>query len=98
MIDLTFDAAEDYHRYAIEWEPHEMRWYIDEELVHVRSTWEPTPVPNLPMGVYCSAWPPRSTELAGEFRDGDLPICSHIKLIGISTWDTTPHSIVEHKA
>jgi len=50
MIDLTFDAAEDYHRYAIEWEPHELRWYVDDDLIHLRSTWEPTPVPNLPMG------------------------------------------------
>ena len=23
MIDLTFDAADDFHRYAVEWEPHE---------------------------------------------------------------------------
>lgn len=94
MIDLTFDAAKDYHRYAIEWEPHELRWYVDDELVHVRSTWEPTPVPNLPMGVYCSTWPPRSTELAGELRDCDLPICSHVKGISISAWDTTPHDTV----
>jgi beta-glucanase (GH16 family) len=94
MIDLTFDAAEDYHRYAIEWEPHELRWYVDNELVHVRSTWEPSPVPNLPMGVYCNTWPPRSTELAGELRDYDLPICSNVKGISISAWATTTHDTV----
>ena len=95
MIDLTFDAAADYHRYAIEWEPHELRWYVDDELVHVRSTWEPTPVPNLPMGVYCSTWPPKSTELAGELRDSDLPICSQVKGIDISVWAATTQGAVK---
>lgn len=94
MIDLTFDAAEDYHRYAIEWEHHELRWFVDDELVHVRSTWEPTPVPNLPMGVYCSIWPPRSTELAGELKDSDLAICSQVKGIYVSVWAATPEVTV----
>ena len=42
IIDLAFDAAEGDHQYAIEWEPHELRWFVDNDLVHVRSTWEPT--------------------------------------------------------
>jgi GR25 family glycosyltransferase involved in LPS biosynthesis len=92
MIDLTFDAAEDYHRYAIEWEPQELRWFVDDELIYVRSVWEPTPIPNLPMGVYCSTWPPKSTELAGELRDCDLPVCSYVRSIGVSTWYTTSHN------
>ena len=86
IIDLSFDATKDYHRYAIEWEPHEIRWFVDDELVHVRSIWEPTQVPNLPMGVYCSVWPPRSIELAGELISNELPIHSYVKNICISTW------------
>jgi GR25 family glycosyltransferase involved in LPS biosynthesis len=84
MIDLGFDAAEDFHRYAIEWEPHEIRWFVDNELVHVRAAWEPTPVPNLPMQLHCSIWPPRSKELAGEIRDDDLPVSSQVKSIIVS--------------
>ena len=94
MISSTFDVANDYHRYAIEWEPHELRWFIDDELVHLRAYWEPTPVPNLPMRVYCSTWPSRSTELAGELRDHELPIYSYVKGINISKWILTPHDIV----
>ena len=94
MIDLTFDAAENYHAYAIEWEPNEMRWFVDDELVHVRSTWEPTPVPNLPMGMYCSTWPTRSTELAGKLRDCDISISSYVKSISISAWGATSHDAV----
>lgn len=97
MIDLTFDAAEDFHRYAIEWEPHELRWFVDDELVHVRSPWEPTPVPNQPMGLYCNTWASRSTELAGVLRDSDLPIYSHVKKISISDCAITMHDTVTPK-
>jgi GR25 family glycosyltransferase involved in LPS biosynthesis len=86
MIDLGFDAAEDFHRYAIEWEPNEIRWFVDNQLVHVRAVWEPTPVPNLPMQLHCSIWPPRSTELAGEIHDVELPVSSQVKSIIVSAW------------
>jgi beta-glucanase (GH16 family) len=91
MIDLTFDAAEDYHRYAIEWEPHEVRWFVDDNLIHVRGLWEPTPVPNLPMGLYCSIWPPNSGELAGELRASDLPVSSDVRRIELWEWCAALH-------
>ncbi len=86
VIDLTFDAAEDYHRYAIEWEPHEVRWFVDDHLIHVRALWEPTPVPNLPMRMYCSIWPPNSGDLAGELRAFDLPVSSDLRRIELWEW------------
>lgn len=92
VIDLSFDAADDYHRYAIEWEPHEVRWFVDDELIHVRGLWEPSPVPHLPMKVYCSVWLPKSTELAGELRSSDLPVSSDMRSIEISEWCAVPHS------
>src|SRR6056297_1874685 len=51
LIDLGFDASEDFHNYAIEWEPYEIRWFVDGGLIHVRKHGYPTPVPNLPMKV-----------------------------------------------
>lgn len=90
VIDLTFDAAEDYHRYAVEWEPHEVRWFVDDQLIHVRASWEPTPIPNLPMAVYCSIWPPRSRELAGTLRLCDLPAASDLKRIEAWEWCAAP--------
>jgi len=81
VVDLTFDAAEDHHRYAVEWEPHELRWFVDNQLIHVRGPWEPTPIPNLPMGVYCSIWPPQSAELAGTLGSSDLPASSELKRV-----------------
>lgn len=86
LVDLTFDAAEEYHRYAIEWEPHEVRWLVDDQLVHVRGLWEPTPIPNLPMELFCSVWPPRSAELAGTLRRSDLPVSAEIKKVELWEW------------
>ncbi len=31
---LDFDLSEDFHIYAVEWEPEEIRWYLDGELVY----------------------------------------------------------------
>ncbi|MBL8538218.1 MAG: family 16 glycosylhydrolase [Hyphomonadaceae bacterium] len=33
--ELPFDASEDFHTYAFEWRRNAIRWYIDNELVHV---------------------------------------------------------------
>lgn len=64
-IDLGFDASADFHRYAIEWFPGRIRWFVDDVLVHDRGSWDPTPVPHLPMTLHANLWPPRSVELAG---------------------------------
>jgi len=90
LLELPFDAAEAYHHYAIEWEPHEVRWFVDYRLVHARGAWEPTPVPELPMRLYINTWPPSSTELAGELNDGDLPVFSEVMDIRIFDWKLDP--------
>ncbi|MEC5293001.1 family 16 glycosylhydrolase [Aurantimonas sp. C2-6-R+9] len=64
-VDLGFDASADFHRYAIEWFPDQIRWFVDDVLVHKRGSWDPTPVPHLPMTLHANLWSPRSVELAG---------------------------------
>lgn len=39
--------ADDYHVYALEWEPSEMRYYIDGELFHTINTWYSSPNGNI---------------------------------------------------
>lgn len=82
-IDLGFDASENYHRFAIEWGPGEICWYVDDTLVHRRVNWGPTPIPHLPMSLHVNAWPTRSKELAGRLSDRRLPASSSIKSIEI---------------
>jgi len=84
VIDLEFDASEAEHRYAIEWNPCEIRWFVDDKLIHRRTMWDPTPIPNLPMTFHINSWPSRSTELAGRVRDRFLPATVIVTSIDIS--------------
>jgi GR25 family glycosyltransferase involved in LPS biosynthesis len=82
-IDLGFDASESYHKYTIEWGAHEIRWLVDNRLVHSRVEWEPTPIPHLPMALHVNTWPSRSKELAGRLTNRRLPTTTFIKSITV---------------
>ena len=84
-IDLGFDVSESYHRYAIEWEPNEIRWFVDNRLIHRRVEWDPTPIPHLPMAFHVNIWPTRSKELAGRLAAHKFPTNIFIKSIAIDT-------------
>lgn len=82
-IDLGFDASDAFHRFAIEWDRNEIRWFVDDRLVHRRAEWEPTPIPHLPMVLHVNAWPTRSKELAGRLASRRLPTTVFIKSIEV---------------
>ncbi len=84
LIDLGFDASEDFHLYEIEWEPDVIRWRVDERLVHERYVWEPTPIPNLPAEFNLNLWHSRSTELAGRLWGSALPARAQFQDVRIS--------------
>lgn len=83
FIKLGFDASESYHQYAIEWDPTEIRWFVDNRLVHRRVNWDPTPIPHLPMALNLNIWPSRSRELAGRLNERKLPTTTYLKSISI---------------
>jgi GR25 family glycosyltransferase involved in LPS biosynthesis len=95
LISLDFDASQDYHDYAIEWEPHEIRWYIDNNLVYVRANWEPTPIPEYPMQFFINTWPSRSEELVGAIMDDMLPQSCCVRNVKIQSWSLD--TIIEKK-
>ena len=72
-IDLGFDASNASHRFAIEWGPYEIRWLVDDNLVHRRVIWNPTPIPHLPMTFHINSWISRSTQFAGRINNKRLP-------------------------
>src|SRR5690606_23882963 len=80
-IDLGFDASESYHLYSIEWRPSEIRWFVDNRLVHSRVVWDPTPIPHLPMAFHVNIWPTRSKELAGRLASHQFPTSTFIQSI-----------------
>lgn len=80
-IELGFDASKGMHRYAIEWTPWEIRWWVDDRIVHRRVLWDPTPIPHLPMELHVNTWPSRSTQLAGRLNTRRLPAMTHVQSI-----------------
>jgi GR25 family glycosyltransferase involved in LPS biosynthesis len=72
-IELGFDASKASHRFAIEWSPCEIRWLVDDRLIHRRAIWDPTPIPHLPMALHVNSWLSRSTQLAGRINNRRLP-------------------------
>lgn len=80
-IELGFDASKSAHRFAIEWDPSEIRWLVDKELVHRRVNWDPTPIPHLPMTVHVNTWPSRSKELAGRLNNRLFPATTIVRSI-----------------
>lgn len=86
-IPLGFDASKALHRFAIEWEPCEIRWFVDGELVHRRATWDPTPIPHLPMTLHVNTWPTRSRELAGRLALRTLPASAIVRRIAVDSFN-----------
>jgi hypothetical protein len=82
-IDLGFDASMALHKYAIEWEPDEIRWLVDGRVVHRRVLWDPTPIPHLPMTLHVNTWPTRSRELAGRLVLHALPAVARVRRIAV---------------
>jgi len=92
-IALGFDASESPHRFAIEWNPCSIRWLVDEQLIHERVNWDPTPIPHLPMALHVNTWPSRSRALAGRLASRRLPATAVVKSIAVeATLDVQPRS------
>ena len=83
LIELGFDASEAAHRFAIEWNPDEMKWLVDGRLVHRRRNWEPTPIPHLPMTLHANTWPSCSRKLAGRLEHRRLPAAAVVRSIAV---------------
>jgi GR25 family glycosyltransferase involved in LPS biosynthesis len=86
-IKLGFDASKAPHHYAIEWNSCEIRWFVDQRLVHCRTIWDPTPIPHLPMKLHVNTWPTRSRELGGRLALHALPASAFLRRIVICAYD-----------
>ncbi len=87
-VDLGFDATCDFHKYSIEWFPNEIRWYVDDVLIHKRFNWEPTPIPHLPMTLHLNIWPSMSRELAGNVDIVKLPAKALIESVSFKEYES----------
>jgi GR25 family glycosyltransferase involved in LPS biosynthesis len=83
-VDLGFNATRDFHRYAIDWRPDRVAWIVDDEIVHVREGWDPTPIPHLPMRLHANLWSPRSKNLAGAVDTTRLPARARFRVLRVT--------------
>lgn len=86
-IPLGFDVSKALHRFAIEWSPCEILWFVDDKLVHRRAAWNPTPIPHLPMTLHVNTWPTRSRELAGRLKLQALPATAFLHRVVVDAID-----------
>lgn len=82
-IDLGFDATKDFHHYAIEWQPGFIAWLVDGRVVHRRASWDPTPIPHLPMRLHANLWISRSEDLAGCIDEEILPASAALRNVAV---------------
>jgi GR25 family glycosyltransferase involved in LPS biosynthesis len=92
IIKLGFDASKALHQFTIEWDPCEIRWFVDQKLVHRRATWNPTPIPHLPMTLHVNTWPTRSRELAGRLALRKLPASTIVRRVAVDTCNADPRA------
>jgi beta-glucanase (GH16 family) len=92
IIKLRFDASKALHQFAIEWDPCEIRWFVDQKLVHRRTLWDPTPIPHLPMTLHVNTWPTRSRKLAGQLTLRELPASAVLRRVAVYTYDADSRS------
>jgi len=85
LIDLGFDSTTDFHTYTIEWGANEIRWFVDNKLIHTRVNWTSTPIPHLPMKFHINLWPSQSHELAGKLSNRLLPSSTLLQSVRLTT-------------
>ena len=77
-ISLGFDATQGFHRYEVDWNADHIQWRVDGLLVHERSQWTPTPIPDQPMEFNLNVWSSESVRFAGPFDEAALPTCVEV--------------------
>ena len=85
IYDLGFDAAEDFHEYAFDWQADSITWYVDGVAVY-RATED---IPNSPGFIMMNLWNVSDTHAswAGKFDPSRLPVVAEYQWIGYQEAD-----------
>lgn len=83
VYDLGFDASEEFHEYAFDWQPDSITWYVDGKAVYKVTGDMPQTAGHIMMNFwnvadYKSNW-------AGKFEGKNLPITAQYEWIGFSS-------------
>ncbi|MCM3271812.1 family 16 glycosylhydrolase [Paenibacillus elgii] len=91
IINLGFDAAEDFHNYAFEWSPTYIKWFVDDKLVHTE-TGTRGALPTNPGHIMVNLWSGAgsTTGWTGEFTYPGTPIRAAYDWIKFTPADQLP--------
>lgn len=80
VYHLGFDAAEDFHEYAFDWQEDSITWYVDGKPV-CRATKD---IPSMPGQIMMNIWnvADSSADWAGKFDESYLPVSAQYEWIG----------------
>lgn len=84
LYDLGFDAAEDFHTYAIEWHEDKIVWFVDGEEVYTAEE----NIPSTESKIMMNAW--NGTGVDGwlnAFDDSSLPLTAEYEWVGFTAFD-----------
>jgi beta-glucanase (GH16 family) len=96
LIDLGFDAADDFHTYEIDWQPDAIRWLVDGEVAYERVAWNPTPIPDQPLQFNLNLWHSRSKDFAGSLAAAQLPASAGVRSVEIREAVTAGIDVIDN--
>lgn len=80
VYHLGFDASEDFHEYAFDWQPDSITWYVDGRPVYRATDNIPSHAGNIMMNLWNVA--DSNADWAGKFDPYYLPVYAEYKWIG----------------
>ena len=83
IYDLGFDASEEFHEYAFDWQPDSITWYVDGKAVYKVTGDMPQTAGNIMMNFWNVA--DYKANWAGKFEGKNLPITAQYEWIGFSS-------------
>ncbi len=77
-IGQPYDGSQEFHNYAFEWLPGEIKWYRDGQLVKQATVAgaDPNQIPDIDMQIMMNLWVSSAESFAGEIDDSSFPVQS----------------------
>ena len=85
VYNLGFDASEDFHEYAFDWQKNSITWYVDGVPVYRATKNIPSAAGQIMMNLWNVA--DSNADWAGKFDDSYLPVTAEYKWIGYNGVD-----------
>lgn len=88
LADLGFDAAADFHVYAMEWTPSAARFSVDGQVAH---TWD-TEIDRLkrPMNILLTIWASSASDWAGPIDPSSVPVAAEYDWLKVYRYTGSP--------